>query len=251
MARILTLETSLSRKRQSLLKESGVLGKLAVVELAAGGAVTLAGVILLLLGYSSTLVWFGVIVAAIGGGHLLKVRQNQREEQHVQWGLEGERKVTGILESALDNTNYLINDFKVAIGRRTAQIDHLVISPRGLFAIETKNWGGHIEGDENEDGWTQQSRPGRAPMRRYNPIKQVKRHVEFLNGKLKQNGIDWPDVRGMVVFTSPKATHYVHNATMEILTPQEAAAAIARFKGTRTYSEAEVSAVVELFMRGT
>lgn len=251
MARILTLETSLSRKRQSLLKESAALRRLVRIELAVAAVGVVAGIPLWLLYDRPVLLEAGVLLAALAGGHVLKVRQNASEERHVQWGLEGERKVTGLLNELLDKSHFIINDFKVQIGRRTAQIDHLVISPRGLFAIETKNWGGHVEGDENEDTWTQQGREGRPPMPRHNPIKQVRRHVEFLQGKLEQNGINWPDVKGLLVFTSPKATHYVHNATMEILTPREVALAITRSNGSRLYTEDEVSAVVNLFMRGT
>ncbi|HMO52287.1 MAG TPA: nuclease-related domain-containing protein [Kiritimatiellia bacterium] len=249
MARILTQETSLTRKRVALLKEVSALSWLVRVEGVAAGILLAAGAWRYLFHQHAGLWWAGCAVAALWGGHLLKIRQNQREEKHVQWGLQGEREMNRILEETLDNSHYVINDLLVRIGRKTAQVDHVIISPRGLFAIETKNWGGHIEGDENEDSWTQKSRMDRPPLPRSNPIKQVRRHVEFLAGKLKQAGMDWPDIRGLVVFTSPKATWYVHNATQEILTPREAAAAIARFQGGRTYSESEVTAAVNLFMR--
>lgn len=250
MARVLTQETSLSRKRRSLLRESGVLGTLVKIEWAVGAVLVVTGAFVFAIQQSTALIWPGLVIAAVGGGHYLKIKQNRREEQHVQWGLQGEHQVTATLEEVLNNEHYIINDYVVKLGRKTAQIDHLVISPHGIFAIETKNWGGHIEGDENEDTWTQQSRSDRPPLKRANPIRQVKRHVEFLTTKLKQSGIDWPDIKGVVVFTSPKATSYVHNATMEILKPAEAAAAIARFKGQRTYTDEEVTKVVNLLMRG-
>ncbi len=37
----------------------------------------------------------------------------------------------------------------------TTQIDHLLISPFGLFLIETKNFKGWIFGSEDQANWTQ------------------------------------------------------------------------------------------------
>jgi len=40
-------------------------------------------------------------------------------------------------------------------GKGTAQIDHVVVSPFGIFVIETKNMAGWIFGDERSRQWTQ------------------------------------------------------------------------------------------------
>ena len=40
-------------------------------------------------------------------------------------------------------------------GKGTTQIDHVVVSPFGIFVIETKNYGGWIFGDEDSRYWTQ------------------------------------------------------------------------------------------------
>ncbi|MEC7370234.1 MAG: nuclease-related domain-containing protein [Pseudomonadota bacterium] len=37
---------------------------------------------------------------------------------------------------------------------RTTQIDNLLVSPYGLFIIETKNINGWIFGSENRPNWT-------------------------------------------------------------------------------------------------
>ncbi len=249
MARILTHETSLTRKRAALLKEISILGRMVKVEAAVAGVLLFGGAARYFVQQRMDMFLAAVVVGALAGGHALKVKQNRREEKHVQWGVQGEREMNRVLEETLDKTHYVINDFVVRSGRKSAQVDHVIISPNGIFAIETKNWGGHVEGDENEDQWTQQSRSGLTPLARSNPIRQARRHVEFIEAKLRQSGITWPDVRGLVVFTSPKATWYVHHATQEILKPEEAARGIARFKGSRTYSEEEVTAVVNMFMR--
>lgn len=37
----------------------------------------------------------------------------------------------------------------------STQIDHIVVSKYGVFAIETKNYRGEIYGDDNREKWTQ------------------------------------------------------------------------------------------------
>jgi hypothetical protein len=64
-------------------------------------------------------------------------------------GYEGEKKVTESLKSELSDDYHLINDVNLPSYDR-GNIDHIVLSPRGVFAIETKNHRGKITciGDE-------------------------------------------------------------------------------------------------------
>ena len=57
---------------------------------------------------------------------------------------------------------------KVSEGK-TSQIDHVVINPRGVFVIETKNYSGRIYGSENQLEWTQVLSYGRVKHKLYNP----------------------------------------------------------------------------------
>ena len=56
-------------------------------------------------------------------------------------GKRGEKAVTNKLLS-LDNTYYLINDVKLP--GQQGNIDHVVVGPCGVFAIETKNYSGSV-----------------------------------------------------------------------------------------------------------
>ena len=48
------------------------------------------------------------------------------------------------------------NDVLIASGKeRITQIDHLILSPYGIFVIETNNYKGWICGNEYADTWTQ------------------------------------------------------------------------------------------------
>lgn len=68
-------------------------------------------------------------------------------------------------------------------GEGTTQIDHVVVSPFGIFVIETKNYGGWIFGTEKQRQWTQQIY--RNKFRFQNPLHQNNLHIdalsEFLN----------------------------------------------------------------------
>jgi len=72
-----------------------------------------------------------------------------RQYKKYKLGYEGEKHVTEHLKSALPDEYHLINDVTLPPYDR-GNIDHIVLSPRGIFAIETKNHRGKITcyGDE-------------------------------------------------------------------------------------------------------
>lgn len=65
----------------------------------------------------------------------------------------------------------------------STQIDHLVVSPYGIFVIETKGYKGWIFGGEYSEKWTQNIYGKKFSL--YNPIKQNDGHVRFLRHLLK------------------------------------------------------------------
>jgi hypothetical protein len=64
-------------------------------------------------------------------------------------------------------------------GRGTTQLDHAVVSPFGIFVIETKNYAGWIYGSERQAQWTQTLGWGRK-YRFQNPIRQNHLHIKAL-----------------------------------------------------------------------
>ena len=71
-------------------------------------------------------------------------------------GARGERKVIKALGSKLDSAVYnQFHDLNLPVGNDTTQIDHVVVSPYGVFVIETKNYSGWIFGDSRSRVWTQ------------------------------------------------------------------------------------------------
>jgi hypothetical protein len=70
-----------------------------------------------------------------------------RKYKKYKLGYEGENLVTEILKSSFSDDCFLINDITL---HNRGNIDHIVLSPNGIFVIETKNHRGKITcyGDE-------------------------------------------------------------------------------------------------------
>ena len=68
------------------------------------------------------------------------------ERERLNWrkGTLGERRVADIL-SNLPNDYWVIND----VATESGNLDHVVVGPTGVFAIETKNWRGTIVADSD------------------------------------------------------------------------------------------------------
>ncbi len=115
-----------------------------------------------------------------------------------QKGKRGEEQVHSIL-SHLSDEYFILNNLIFRTAKGTTQIDHVVVSKYGVFAIETKNYSGEIYGDDNRDEWTQiianNVRYRRNPFKEYtyitknhlyNPVKQSLGHVYALKKHLSQ-----------------------------------------------------------------
>lgn len=61
----------------------------------------------------------------------------------------------------------------------TTEIDVVYITQKGIFVIESKNYSGWIFGDEKNAYWTAML-PNREKNRFYNPIRQNKTHIKWL-----------------------------------------------------------------------
>jgi len=97
--------------------------------------------------------------------------------------------VSSIL-SHLPEEYTVLNDLIFKTDKGTTQIDHIVVSKYGIFAIETKNYRGKIYGDDNRKEWTQiivtkvtftrnllKKYTYVTKNRFYNPVKQSLGHV--------------------------------------------------------------------------
>ena len=97
-------------------------------------------------------------------------------------GERGEKKVSHIL-AALPEQYKIINNVLIPTITSTTQIDHIVLSPYGIFVIETKNYKGWIFGNENKEFWIQVIFNYKTKFR--NPIQQNMGHIKALKHLLR------------------------------------------------------------------
>ena len=102
-------------------------------------------------------------------------------------GWLGEKKVAWALRSCMLPGDKLINDLYLINPQNgmSSQIDHLLISTRGLFVVETKNISGVLYGNNDLPNWTQVLANGNVIHEFYNPVKQNGTHISTLKKVLK------------------------------------------------------------------
>lgn len=141
---------------------------------------------------------------------LEKKRTLLQEINKSVYGAFGEQKVENVLKK-LPSDYILINDFTHSFRKpiynrnddeyiKTVQIDHILISPSGIFLIETKNWSEHSL---------------KNPILR-SPVDQVKRAnlalYKILSKSIKHH---WGDrkipIRNLIVFINNKPTEEFHH----------------------------------------
>ena len=112
-------------------------------------------------------------------------------------GKIGEWAVKHSFKRHLNPEHYtVLHDLTLPFNGGTTQIDHVILSPYGLFVIETKNYSGWIYGSVDESIWTQTFH--RKKFRFQNPLKQNAKHVRAVTEAL---GIEPGGVCSVVIFT--------------------------------------------------
>lgn len=109
-------------------------------------------------------------------------------------GKAGERRVARKLDW-LPKEYTILNDIMLRTQYGTTQIDHVVVSPYGIFVIETKNYKGWIFGHENSEEW-KQSLLGKkrwygwsSEQHKFrNPIRQNMAHTKAIKRLLSDTG---------------------------------------------------------------
>ncbi|MGV7241269.1 nuclease-related domain-containing protein [Caballeronia sp. M23-90] len=123
-------------------------------------------------------------------------------------GLLGEKRTQAKLTEALGwccGTDYYLHEGSLIIehapGTRfpTIEIDHLAVTPFGIFIFETKNWSGVIEPSSNPDLLVRTTTDGKTEERK-SPTAQNRTKLAFLRSVLPRG---W-NIQGVGVFASPE-----------------------------------------------
>ena len=126
-----------------------------------------------------------------------------------QSGDEGEAIVDAELYAALSwlcGNNFYLHRGALLLNHApgtafpTAEVDHLAITPFGIFVVETKNWTGKIQCGPDAQSILRVGADGHQEVRR-SPIRQNRSKVGFLRSVLPRV---W-SVEGIAVFAHPQS----------------------------------------------
>ena len=111
-------------------------------------------------------------------------------------GVFGEFIVNFIGKRSLNQKEYhIVKNVTLPTDDGTTQIDHVIVSPYGVFVVETKNMKGWIFGSVNDRIWTQKIY--RHSSKFQNPLHQNYKHVATLKSLL---GLSDSQIQSLVVF---------------------------------------------------
>lgn len=129
------------------------------------------------------------------GGILLLAYLSSRIDFAALKGQWGESVVDNILRRGLPAESYkVLRDVTIKVAGGTTQVDHVVVSPYGIFVIETKNFSGWIFGSERDAYWTQTFYGKRNQF--LNPLRQNYAHLKGLEEAL---GLDASKFHSVIV----------------------------------------------------
>ena len=192
------------------------------------------GFVLLVVGFSLANFWtitFGFLALAFCGAYL-------SNRYNAEAGIKGERMVTAALQQ-LDDSCYLVDD--VLLPGRRGNIDHILLSPKGIFCIETKNWTGDIRC--NRDEWTKKERRRIYSMESVS--KQAWKNANDLSDLIRKRlNIGMP-VTPICVFTNPSAKLKLTRPTLPVLRVAELSEYIRSTESLIHLTETEILSVAE------
>ncbi|MGP1493435.1 MAG: NERD domain-containing protein [Prevotella fusca] len=119
-----------------------------------------------------------IFIVAIVIFFLIRFIRRRRYNYAKAKGRHGEKQVAQEL-TLLPDEYTIFNDVYILENGKSTQIDHIVLSPYGIFVIETKNYSGWIYGGEKAQYWTKNMYGRKYPF--YNPLLQNYSHVKALH----------------------------------------------------------------------
>jgi hypothetical protein len=173
-------------------------------------------------------------------------------------GQVGEQ-VTAQVLAALPKEYVVLHDLFLCDGLRTAQIDHLVLGPNGIFLFETKNHQGIIEGYPEELYWVQK-RPqlGSDEIKIHNPIKQAQSHAYVLRGLINSNSpaifgnrhmARYLWVQPVVVFTNPNTEVRIEGkCSTPVIRPHEVVDWVINYQARFTMTPEQINRMARVIL---
>ena len=148
-------------------------------------------------------------------------------------GYLGELFVRFMLRVRLDKATYFsLHNVTLATPDGSTQIDHVIVSRFGIFAIETKNMQGWIFGSERQAEWTQKIY--NRSFKFQNPLRQNYKHTKALEATLQ---VPPQSIHSVIVFVGDST--FKNEMPASVTHGAECVRFIRSFK-TRLFSDTQV-----------
>ena len=130
-------------------------------------------------------------------------KSSKKKKEYSKAVLKGQSGELGVIEEI---GRVKFRDCKYAIFQNvyvpwgmngTTEIDILLVTQKGFFVIESKNYSGRIYGNESDENWTVYY-PNGTKYKLYNPIKQNLTHIRVLRQYFRRD----IDCHSIVVFSN-------------------------------------------------
>ncbi len=161
-------------------------------------------------------------------------------------GFLGERRVRKQL-NGLSHENYrVLNNITIKKAKGTSQIDHLVISPHGIFVIETKTFTGWIHGNDDSEYWTRTFYKSKTKF--HNPVRQNWGHICTLKETLPEYGK--VPYHSVVVFAGNAKLMNVTTKT-DVICPDQLLETITSHNGPRQLSSGDMEKITNVLQQSS
>ena len=159
-----------------------------------------------------------------------------QEEIGKRKGRYGETYIATVLKNCMQAGDTLLNNVILSDPHSdlSVEIDHILLSRRGIFVVETKNRSGDIYGNDEAERWIQILGDGSIRHEFYSPVKQSIAHAKKVSYVTKCKVV-FP----LVAFAKGNTQHIVSEITFDPL-------GLCRYiqKRTDVLSERELSAAL-------
>ena len=160
-------------------------------------------------------------------------KEYKRDRAIRQGGIDGENRVKEELKELKGKGYKIINGVYLKGKTLTQEIDSLVITPKGIFNIETKNYAGDISINKYGD-WIRTKKGNTSYLK--NPCEQIERHkrcIKEIVGNVKINDI-------IVIANSKTTIEGLKNCKVKVIKYSGLSEYIEGFKAEKKYDVDEV-----------
>lgn len=126
-------------------------------------------------------------------------------------GIKGEIIVDTYLKELLKDNEYLLTNLLIPYNKNNdkTEIDAILITHKGVFCIEIKNWSGIIYGNDEDKYWYQKLNDSNLNKNQHrNPVKQNENHCEIVSRTIKNKNII---INNVVIFIKINDYKNIHS----------------------------------------